>query len=667
MRLLPVLLRTSVACTLAAGLLVADIEAGTAGSAESVAAAAYADPAPTASVDLQGDTVAPERSVRRGVRTWKKRKLRYYETLPATWDWSLSTAVAKWNGAGGSITLVRTPVRRRADLVISFGSTGGVAAQATVGSVKDAYVRLSSSYDRVDALAAHNRVAVMNILAHELGHVFGFQHTPAPCSLMQPSLDVAGCNLVPASMPGFYKCRTIDAPLVTRFVKAYGGKARYPGTWCLIDPLPPTLTGVGFSGGGVGGAPVAVRWQPPSSAPPGSRIQIRTWSTTGCGTPPPSATTVYVPVSAGRWQRDNHTPSGSECFQVQLVNRYGAGRTAVARVVSWSPVPIPVPIPPPAPVLGTPVWDPVAVRFHAPVSHRAGTRLVYHVASPDPLTCPGDYSDLDLPSVVEDAGRWGEGIGEFEAVRPHNCVSVYALDDVTGLASPPAQVVFDAPLPRETPQVTGFSQDQRSHPLYRAIVIGAGPGEKIAYSTATGPCPTTAPADARWSTVQMDGLAPQGLPPQFKDAFQFISPGAGTNCEMFRVVDSFDFTTTIPGKVIERDGPVVMHEWVDDGPLPPYIGPVSWNESLGRFEGSADFGGSLRAAYDPENPTVCPEPEQLGTSLLDLGHPGHNQPYSFTPPAAEVCVSFFTIGDMLSKTGISKPTTRVFVVPGSQR
>ena len=61
----------------------------------------------------------------------------------------------------------------------------------------------------------------MNVLAHELGHVLGFQHTAARCSLMAPVLDVDACGTVPtATQPGYYKCRTLDTALVQRFVKA---------------------------------------------------------------------------------------------------------------------------------------------------------------------------------------------------------------------------------------------------------------------------------------------------------------------------------------------------------------------------------------------------------------------------------------------------------------
>ena len=62
-------------------------------------------------------------------------------------------------------------------------------------------------------------------------------------------LDVDGCGMVPASLPGYYKCRAINRALVARFVRIYGGRARYPANWCPIDPIPSALTGVDFAGG----------------------------------------------------------------------------------------------------------------------------------------------------------------------------------------------------------------------------------------------------------------------------------------------------------------------------------------------------------------------------------------------------------------------------------
>lgn len=301
------------------------------------------------------DTVTPATASRRASYAWSGRKIRYFETVPSKWDWSLSTAISKWNGAGGGIRFVRTTNRRAAQLTIAYGATGTAAGMATVGGTRHAFVQLSSRYRTVDALDAFHRVQVLGVFTHELGHVLGFGHTAARCSLMSPVLDVAGCGVLPASLPGYYDCRTIDAPLATRFVRLYGGRARTPGTWCPLDQLPPVLAGVAFSGGP--SAPVTVRWAQPAFVPAGSQMVIRTWETDVCGEPPRSASAEHLPVTDGAWQRVPSVPVVTEdatqaagtagtagtrvvvapravCVSVQLVNRYGAGHPAVSGLVA---------------------------------------------------------------------------------------------------------------------------------------------------------------------------------------------------------------------------------------------------------------------------------------------------------------------------------------------
>lgn len=282
-------------------------------------------------LDLHGD-VSANRSARGGMQTWKLRTLYYYETIPSKWDWSLSTAVAKWNATGGDLKLVRTSYRSKARLTISYGSTGGAAGMATVGSTPGAWVHLNSAYNSVDSLDAWNRVAVMAVFAHEIGHVLGFQHTSTTCSLMKAVLDITGCNMVPASLPGYYKCTTIEPALVRSFVRAYGGSARYPSsTWCLLDPLPSALSGVSFGGGE--SSPVTIRWTKPTSLPSGSRVEVHVWQAVSCTSPPPWAEYARVSPTALQWQDDAADADGPHCFRVRLVNRYGAGRAPVVR--SW--------------------------------------------------------------------------------------------------------------------------------------------------------------------------------------------------------------------------------------------------------------------------------------------------------------------------------------------
>ena len=156
---------------------------------------------------------APPRGPRPAPRcaSGSRSRLYYYETIPSKWDWSLTKAVSKWNASGGGIKLTRTIYRSKAKVKISYGNTGGAAGMATIGSTSGAYVRLSSRYAAVDSADAWRRIAVMAIFTHELGHVLGYGHTTATCSLMRAVLDISACHLPPTSPPGYHKCRTIDA------------------------------------------------------------------------------------------------------------------------------------------------------------------------------------------------------------------------------------------------------------------------------------------------------------------------------------------------------------------------------------------------------------------------------------------------------------------------
>jgi hypothetical protein len=286
------------------------------------------------SVRLDGDAKhATSTSARRASYAWTGRRITFYESMPTKWDWSLSTALNKWNHSGGGIRFVRTTNRRAAELNIAYANMGAASGMATVGRTSHAYVHLSTAYRSVDALDAHYRIEVMMVFAHELGHVLGFEHTKAACSLMAPMLDVEGCNMIPrTTKPGYYNCRTIDTALVARFVRLYGGHAKYPTSWCAIDKIPAPLTRVDFAGGPT--SPVTISWVSPEGVPSGSNVLIRSWQSDQCGAVPDTAGTTYAPLSAGSWQDSQVQPVGTSCYSVQLVNRYGAGQSGVARMIA---------------------------------------------------------------------------------------------------------------------------------------------------------------------------------------------------------------------------------------------------------------------------------------------------------------------------------------------
>ncbi len=273
------------------------------------------------------------RATRRVSYAWTGSRIYYRERVATKWHWSLRTAIEKWNHTGGKIRFVRTASARKAQVTISSADIGAAAGLATVGRTRRAYVHLSRAYDDVDELDAHYRVEVMMIFAHELGHVLGFQHSTAACSLMSPMLDVEGCDVIPRlARPGYYKCRTINGALASRFVRMYGGRARFPASWCPIDKIPAALTQVDISGGT--DSPVTLRWATPTSVPAGSRVKISSWQSETCETVPVQVGTAYAAVDDGTWQDPEPSVTGNHCFRVQLVNRYDAGQTPVARLMA---------------------------------------------------------------------------------------------------------------------------------------------------------------------------------------------------------------------------------------------------------------------------------------------------------------------------------------------
>lgn len=333
--------------------------------------------------DLATDAVLPGGVAPRAtdgryrIRSWPTNTVRYHETIPAKWQWSLDNAIDHWNGTGARIRLVKVSSRRRAELTIGYGDTRGADGLGTLGHAPGPFmnfVRLSPRYRQVNANDPQQRVWVARLLAHEIGHNLGYDHTRGTCTLMAPVFLFGTCGPLRTGRPGYYICRYIDSTLLKRHIRVYGGRAKQPAKDCLVAPLPPQLAAVTFSGGGSEG-PVRIAWKV-VRPPRGASLRVSSWKGTSCGTVPRSARTERLPVSRTSWT-DAVPGNETYCYAVQVVNRFGGAQRPVTRAVRrWVPVPA-------TPQPGAFTYQASAHEFTFTHARRSGIFLEYAVVDLD--------------------------------------------------------------------------------------------------------------------------------------------------------------------------------------------------------------------------------------------------------------------------------------------
>jgi len=268
-----------------------------------------------------------------GGSRWPGSTITYRSTMPRGFDASIASAAQVWNTSGARIKLVKARRGARAQVTISYGPTYGAAGLASLGRQSNAYLHINRGARPPKTL--EDRQSMARLYAHEFGHVLGLHHsTKTNCEIMNPNAAGAtGCKLPAAPDTGYFQCRMLFPDDLRGITKLYGGRARLSKLYCLLQPAPPQLRGVTFTGGGATAAPLSISWYRPKGYKPRTTIEVTVWNSGRCGAAESwkyQISRVTLPPTATSWTDSSIVYAPTKvCVQVQIVNAFEHGASAL--------------------------------------------------------------------------------------------------------------------------------------------------------------------------------------------------------------------------------------------------------------------------------------------------------------------------------------------------